>query len=286
MKMENDFEKALDALLKFSPNAENSGSDFGELFGNLISSSMKICGETDYESLVNEKVASVEQKFGVKMEQGEADGEPYKKLRSVLRLEMKSEASSRGEDFEICCTEENRKAFLNRIRGELESFVPESGRQFVDSMGDSLYSDFADFFVGCALDMVADAKIYAMREFRPLQLNAMGKELRTYANIVKRQNLQAQKSQTVTDWFKTMFILPAFLFRKLYAVNMVALFENSEGQIANAERMFGVFEEAFSRFLPGDEYRLLKKFQSVLNLDDCLTIRPRRKTANEKPLVN
>lgn len=284
--MENDFEKALENLLKYSQNGESSDSDFGELFGDLISASMKICGETDYGSLADEKAASVERKFGVKMEQCEANDEPYKKLRNALRLEMKSEAISRGADFEICCTEENRKAFLNGIRGELESFVPESGRQFVDSIGDSLYSDFADFFVGRTLDTIADAKIYAMREFRPLQLNAMGKELRTYANIVKRQNLQAQKSQTVTDRFKTMFVFPAFLFKKLYAVDMVKLFENSERQIADAERLFGIFEETFPHFLPGDEYPLLEKFQNVLNFGKCLTIRPRRKTATEKPLVN
>lgn len=44
----------------------------------------------------------------------------------------------------------------------------------------------------------------------------------------------------------------AFLFKKLYAVNMVDLFGDSEAQIAAAAQMFEDFDKAMPQFAAGD----------------------------------
>lgn len=284
--MENDFETALSGLLNFKHTDQASEEKYGELFRLLITSSMKICGETDFASLVQKKMDEAEKRMNAKMKIAEEESDPYKKLREVIRFEMLQESQACHKDFEICSTESNLNCAMKKIRGELESVVPESQKQVVDSIGKSLYSDFAGFFVGAALDMVADAKIYEMKEFRPLQLNAMGKEIRTYANIVKQQNSRPQKSETVTNWFRTVFVLPAFLFNKLYAVNMIGMFENAEKQMDDANRMFELFEDKFKKFSAGDEYEILKGFLNVLDLNDCFTIRPKLPKSESKAAIN
>lgn len=134
---------------------------------------------------------------------GETD--PYKKLRELVRFEMSREALVCGKEHEVCCTESNFAMAVLKFRGELEKIVPDSQKEVLDSMAYSLYSDFTKFFVCVAFDMVADAKIYEMKEFRPLQINAMGREVRVNIKAIVEQNAKPQKSETVTTWFRRWF---------------------------------------------------------------------------------
>lgn len=283
--MQNDFDKALEGLLHVNFDDLNSEKAFGELFRDLITSSMKICAETDFNASVENKIKEAEIKYNSKIDLGD-ETDPYKRMRGAVRFSMLHEAKSCGKEYEICCTEKNLESAMKIIRKDLEKAVPANQLQVIDSMGHSLVSDFADFFVSRTLDMVADIKIYGMKEFRPLQLNAMGKEIRTYANIVSQQNAQPQKSETVSNWFRTLFVLPALLFRKLYAVSMTEMFGKCDNQIQSAKRMFAILDSAMENFSNGDEYKIMKQFLTELGLGDSLTIRPASKKQENKPLVN
>lgn len=282
--MENEFENALQGLLNFEYTDAASAETYNQLFRSMVTASMKICSETDYSALVQQKIEAAEKKYGAKMDASE-ETDAYKKLREVVRFEMSHESAASSKEFEVCCTDSNFSNAMAKIRGDLEKIVPESQKQVVDSIGYSLYSDFTKFFVCSVFDMVADAKIYAMKEFRPLQLNAMGKELRTNVNLVLQQNAKAQKSETATNWFRIMMILPAFLFRKLYAVSMVEMFEDSEMQVATAAQMFEEFDAIMAQFSTGDEYKVMQSFLKHLQLENCFTVRIKPKNSS-KPVVN
>lgn len=284
--MQNEFENALEGLLNFKHVDQESEKHYNELFRSLISASMQICGETDYAALVNEKAKAAEDKYGVKMENSENENDPYKKLREVVRFEMSQESILNGKEHELCCTESNFKNALAKFRNELEKIVPQSQLEVVDSMAHSLYSDFTNFFVCASLDMIADAKIYAMKEFRPLQLNAMGKEIRTYVNVIKQQNAKPQKSQTVTNWFKNVMILPAFLFKKLYGISFVEMFEAEQKLIDDVAHSFNVFQKNMETFSAGGEYVILQQFLKELKLENCFTVRPKVQKSSNEPLVN
>lgn len=282
--MENEFESALQGLLNFEYTDAESAEKYNQLFRSMIAASMKICGETDYSALVQQKIEAAEKKFGAKMEESD-ETDAYKKLREVIRFEMSREAAACRKEFEICCTDSNFNNAMAKIRGDLEKIVPESQKEVVDSIGYSLFSDFTKYFICTTFDMIADAKIYTMKEFRPLQLNALGKELRTNVNVIRQQNAKAQKSETVTNWFRILMMLPAFLFKKLYAVNMVNMFENSEEQVATAAEMFEELDAAISQFSAGDEYKVLQNFLKNLQLENCFTVRIKPKNS-QKPIVN
>lgn len=282
--MENEFESALQGLLNFEYTDAESAEKYNQLFRSMIAASMKICGETDYSALVQQKIEAAEKKFGAKMEESD-ETDAYKKLREVIRFKMSREAAACSKEFEICCTDSNFNNAMAKIRGDLEKIVPESQKEVVDSIGYSLFSDFTKYFVCTTFDMIADAKIYTMKEFRPLQLNALGKELRTNVNVIRQQNAKAQKSETVTNWFRILMMLPAFLFKKLYAVNMVNMFENSEEQVATAAEMFEELDAAISQFSAGDEYKVLQNFLKNLQLENCFTVRIKPKNS-QKPIVN
>lgn len=286
----NEFEKALEELLNFDDCVNQAAEKYNALFKQMISASMQICGETDYGSMVKQKIEAAEKKYGHKVEMEEGETDPYKMLRDVIRFEMSREALLAGKEFEICCTESNYKNAMAKFRGELEKIVPQGQQEVVESMAQSLYSDFTNFFVNTTLDMVADSKIYQMKEFRPLQLNAMGKEIRTYANVVKQQNEKPQKSETVTSWFRTMFALPAFLFKNLYAVNMIGMFQVPQKHVDDAAHMFNIFTRTNESFVAGDEYKILLYFLAEMGLSSCFMVRPKtQKSAAgvaQKPLVN
>lgn len=281
--MANDFENALEGLLNFKFENKQSVEKYNALFKQMISASMQICGETDYVSLINQKAEETQKKYGAKMDPSEDENDLYRKLRDVVRFEMNREATLANIEYEICCTESNYKNAMAKFRGELEQIVPQGQQEVVESMAQALYSDFTNFFVSATLDMVADFKIYKMKEFRPLQLNAMGKEVRTYANVIRQQNAKPQKSVTVTDWFRTMFVLPALLFKNLYAVDMVNMFEVPQKFVDDAAHMFNIFLRTEESFVAGDEYKILLYFLAEMGLSTCFTVRPKALGKNGNP---
>jgi len=272
--MQKEFEKALENLLNFKVTDEKSAAQYNDLFKQMVTASVKVVNETDFAALINQKVEAAEKKYGAKMEPSD-ENDLYRKLRDVVRFEMSREAILNNVDYELCCTDVNYKNALGKFQADLEKIVPNGQPEVLASMSQALYSDFTNFFVSETLDMVADAKIYQMPEFRALQLNALGKEVRTCANIVKQQNSKPQKSETVTDWFRVMFVLPALLFKKLYAVNMVNFFEVSQKYVDDAAHMFNIFQRNFESFVPGDEYKILLHFLAELGLSNCFTVRPK-----------
>lgn len=285
--MEKEFEQALNSLLNFDPaGVSDPAASYNALFKQMISSSMQICNSTDYAALVNQKIEAAEKKYGVKVEISEDAGEdPYKKLREVVRFELARESLLANMDYEVCCTESNLANAMGKIRGELDKIVPESQKEVVDSMGYALYSDFTKYFVCSVFDLIADAKIYQMKEFRPLQLNAMGKEVRTNVNVIHQQNGKPQKSETVTNWFSLMMVLPSFLFKKLYGVSLTEMFEVSQKLKDDSAHMFNIFQRTNESFVAGDEYKILLHFLAEMGLSECFTVRPKVKKA-EKPVVN
>lgn len=287
--MENEFENALQGLLNFEYTGPESAETYNGLFRAMVTASMKICGETDFDALVNQKIEAAEKKYGLKMEStGETD--PYKKLRELVRFEMSRDALLAGKEHEVCCTESNFAMAVLKFRSDIEKLVPDSQKEVLDSMAYSLYSDFTNFFVCSTLDMIADVKIYEMKEFRPLQINAMGKEIRTSVNVMAQQAGKPQKSETVTNWFHAMMILPAFLFKKLYAVSMVEMMTAPQKQIDDAQHMFKGFDAVMANFVAGDEYKVLQNFLKDLQLENCFTVRPKVQkssaTGDSKTVVN
>lgn len=287
--MMNEFEKSLNSLLNFDDSDSKAAEKYNALFKQMVSASMQICGETDYSALVKQKIETAEKKYGCKVEVEEGETDPYKLLRDVVRFEMSREAVLANMEYEICCTESNYSNAMAKFRSELEKIVPQGQFEVVESMSQALYSDFTNFFVNMTLDMVADSKIYQMKEFRPLQLNAMGKEIRTYANVIKQQNEKPQKSETVSSWFRTLFVLPAFLFKNLYAVNMIGMFQVPQKHVDDAAHMFNIFTRTNETFMAGDEYKILLYFLAEMGLSSCFTVRPKKKSSDadaKKPLVN
>lgn len=283
--MKKEFENALNELLNLKVSDQESAAKFNQLFKQMVTASMQICGETDYSSLVQQKIDESEKKFGVKM--GDSDEtDPYKKMRELVRFEMYRETVLNDVEHEVCCTESNLDSAMAKFRSELEKIVPQSQPEVVQSMGYSLYSNFTKFMVNTVMDMVADAKIYQMEEFRPLQLNALGKELRSYVNAIRQQNAKPQKSQTVTNWFTSMMILPCFLFKKLYGVSMAEMFEAPQKIVDQTAHMFNIFDKASHPFSVGSEYMILKEFLDELNLSDSFTVRIKMKKTDDGKILN
>jgi len=279
--MANEFETALEGLLNFKYVDAKSAEQYNALFKQMISASMQICGETDFAAMVNQKAEDAQKKYGVKMEASEDDADLYRKLRDVVRFEMNRESILNNKEYELCCTESNFKNAESRFRGELEKIVPPGQMEVLESMTHSIYSDFTNFFVSTSLDMIADAKIYQLAEFRPLQLNALGKEVRTYVNVIKQQNAKPQKSQVVTDWFRSVMLLPAFLFKKLYGISFVEMFEVPQKLADDCAHTYNVFQKTFESFCAGDEYIILHDLLRAMNISDCFTIRPKVSKAAE-----
>lgn len=273
--MQKEFENALEGLLNFDHSEKNAEQKFNTLFKQMISASMKICAETDFAALIDRMARAAEQKYGVKMAPYEDENDLYRKLRDVVRFEMSREAVLANMDYEICCTEENYRNALGKFQADLEKIVPGNQPEVLASMSQALYSDFTNFFVSETLDMVADFKIYKMPEFRALQLNALGKEVRTCANIVKQQNAKPQKSETVTSWFRTMFVLPALQFKSLYGVDMIQAFDVAQKYVDDAAHMHNIFRRNIESFVPGDEYKILLHFLAEMGLSSCFTVRPK-----------
>lgn len=283
--MKEQFDSALQGLLNFDAAEGDAAARYNALFKQMISASMQICSETDFDSLVNQKIQDVETKYGAKIEFSEEATDAYKKLREVVRFELARESILANMDYEVCCTQSNLANAMGKIRSELEKIVPESQKEVVDSMGYALYSDFTKFFVCSVFDMIADARIYQMPEFRPLQLNAMGKEVRTNVNVIHQQNSKPQKSETVTNWFNLIMILPSFLFKKLYGVSLTEMFEAPQKQKDDAAHMYNIFVRSNESFVAGDEYKILLHFLAEMGLSECFTVRPKVKKA-EKPVMN
>jgi len=283
--MKKEFENALNELLNIKVSDQESANRYNQLFKQMVTTSMQICGETDYDALVKQKIDESEKKYGIKM--GDSDEtDPYKKLRELVRFEMYRDTVQNDVEHEICCTENNFKNATAKFRGEIEKIVPQSQMEVVESMSYSLYSDFTKFFVNSAMDMVADSKIYQMEEFRPLQLNALGKEIRSYVNAIRQQNAKPQKSQVVTTWFTTMMVLPALLFKKFYGVSMVEMFEVSQKLVDDAAHMFNIFDRASTSFSAASEYMILKEFLSELGLSEGFTVRIKMKKASDGKVMN
>lgn len=282
--MKQEFENALEELLNFKYEGESSAARYNEVFKKMVTASMQICGETDYSNVVQQKIDEAEKKYGAKMESAD-ENDAYKKLREVVRFEMARESVLNNKEYEVCCTESNFKNATAKFRDELAKVIPNNQMEVLESMSYSLYSDFTKFFVCAVLDMIADMKIYQMKDFRPLQLNAMGKEVRTYVNVIRQQNEKPQKSQTVTDWFNTMMAVPAFLFKKLYGVSFVEMYDVPQKKMDDAAHLFNIFLKGMEAFCAGDEYVVLHDFLRAMNLVDCFTVRPKA-NKNEKPVVN
>lgn len=283
--MQKQFNSALEALLNFEYVDQSSVEKYNGLFKQMISASMQICNETDFDALVSQKQAEAEKKYGAKIEFSEDATDAYKKLREIVRFEMSRQSLLAGEDYEICCTDANIANAIGKFRSEIESIVPANQKEVVESMCYSIYSDFTKYFLCTVFDMMADAKIYQMEEFRPLQLNAMGKELRTNVNVVRQQNEKPQKSETITGWFRLMMILPTFLFKKLYAVSLTEMFEVPQKHKDDAAHMFNIFQRTYESFVAGDEYKILLHLLAEMGLSECFTIRPKAPAQN-KPVVN
>lgn len=279
------FENALQGLLNFDAAAGNAAARYNELFKQMVTASMQICSETDFDALVNQKIQSVETKYGAKIDFSEEATDAYKKLREVVRFELARESILANMDYEVCCTQSNLANAMGKIRSELDKIVPDNQKEVVESIGYSLYSDFTKFFVCSVFDMIADAKIYQMPEFRPLQLNAMGKEVRTNVNVIHQQNAKPQKSETVTGWFRLMMILPSFLFKKLYGVSLTEMFEVPQKVVDDAAHMYNIFVRSNESFVAGDEYKILLHFLAEMGLSECFTVRPKVKKA-EQSVVN
>ena len=284
--MIEQFESALQGLLNFDAAAGDAATRYNALFKQMVSASMQICGKTDFDDLVCQKIQAVETKYGAKIEFSEDATDAYKKLREVVRFELARESILANMDYEICCTQNNLANAMGKFRNELDKIVPENQKEVVESMGYSLYSDFTKYFVCTVFDMIADAKIYNMPEFRPLQLNAMGREIRTSVNVVMQQNAKPQKSETVTNWFHLMMILPSFLFKKLYGVSLTEMFQVPQKQVDDAAHMYNIFVRSNESFVAGDEYKILLHFLAEMGLSECFTVRPKAKNSADKPVVN
>ena len=241
--MQKEFDQALENLKNIEVVDEQSAARYNEQFKVLIGETMQIVNGTDYDAFVKAKVEAAEKKYGAKVEFSEDATDAYKKLREVVRFEMFHESLLAGKEFEVCCTESNFAMAMNKIRPEISKLVPENQKEAVDSIGYSIYSDFTKFLVCSAFDMVADAKIFEMPEFRPLQLNALGKEVRTNVNVVRQQKDKPQKSKVVTDWFLTVMMLPGLLLRHLYAVSLVEMFAVEQKQADCAAHLFNLFQK-------------------------------------------
>lgn len=275
--MQKEFDQALENLKNIEVVDEQSAARYNEQFKVLIGETMQIVNGTDYDALVKAKIEAAEKKFAAKVEFSEDATDAYKKLREIVRFEMFHESLLAGKEFEVCCTESNFAMAMNKIRPEIAKLVPENQKEAVDSIGYSIYSDFTKFLVCSAFDMVADAKIFEMPEFRPLQLNALGKEVRTNVNVVRQQKDKPQKSKVVTDWFLTVMMLPGLLLRHLYAVSLVEMFAVEQKQADCAAHLFNLFQKHKKAFSAGDEYEVLKDFLPPLGIADCFTVRPKVK---------
>lgn len=284
--MQKEFDQALENLKNIDVVDEQSAAHYNEQFKILIGETMQIVNGTDYDALVKAKVEAAEKKYGEKVEFSEDATDAYKKLREVVRFEMFHESLLAGKEFEVCCTESNFAMAMNKIRPEIAKLVPENQKEAVDSIGYSIYSDFTKFLVCSAFDMVADAKIFEMPEFRPLQLNALGKEVRTNVNVVRQQKDKPQKSKVVTDWFLTVMMLPGLLLRHLYAVSLVEMFAVEQKQADCAAHLFNLFQKHKNAFSAGDEYEVLKDFLPPLGIADCFTVRPKVKDKPTGGYVN
>jgi len=284
--MQKKFDEALENLKNVSVMDEQSAARYNELFKILISETMQIVNGTDYDALVQAKIDAVEKKYQSKVELSEDATDAYKKLRELVRFEMLQESLLVGKEFEVCCTERDFAMAMNKIRPQIEKIVPENQKEAVDTLGFSIYSDFTKFLVCSAFDMVADAKIFEMPEFRPLQLNALGKEVRTNVNVIGQQSNKPQKSKVVTDWFFTVMMLPGFLLRNLYAVSLVEMFEVEQKQADNAAHLFHIFQKHMNAFAAGDEYEILKDFLAPLGIADSFTVRPKVKDKPKNGYVN
>ncbi len=284
--MQKEFDDALESLKNISVVDEQSAARYNELFKMLIGETMRIVNGTDYDALVQEKLQAVEKKYQSKVELSEDATDAYKKLREVVRFEMLSESLLAGKEFEVCCTESNFAMAMNKIRPQIEKIVPENQKEAVDAIGYSIYSDFTKYLVCSVFDMVADEKIFGMPEFRPLQLNALGKEVRTNVNVIRQQNNKPQKSKVVTEWFLSVMMLPGFLLRNLYAVSLVEMFEVEQKQADNAAHLFHIFQKHMDAFSAGDEYEILKDFLVPLGIADSFTVRPKLKDKPKNGYVN
>ncbi|MCQ2092931.1 MAG: hypothetical protein MJY85_09655 [Fibrobacter sp.] len=282
----NEFESALQGLLNFDASTGDAAARYNALFKQMVTASMQICGETDFDALVNQKIQAVEAKYGAKIEFSEEATDVYKKLREVVRFELARESILANMDYEVCCTQSNLANAMGKIRGELDKIVPENQKEVVESIGYSLYSDFTKFFVCSVFDMIADSRIYNMPEFRPLQLNAMGKEVRTNVNVIHQQNSKPQKSEVVTNWFNLMMILPSFLFKKLYGVSLTEMFEVPQKVVDDAAHMYNIFVRSNESFMPGDEYKILLHLLAEMGLSECFTVRPKVNKPASKTTVN
>ena len=275
--MQKEFDEALENLKNIEVVDEQSAARYNEQFKALIGETMQLVNSTDYDALVKAKVEDAEKKFSAKVEFSDDATDAYKKLREVVRFEMFHEAALAGKEFEVCCTESNFAKAMNKLRADISKLVPEDQKEAVETIGYSLYSDFTKYLICSAFDMVADAKIFEMPEFRPLQLNALGKEVRTNVNVIRQQNNKPQKSQVVTDWFLTVMVLPALLLRKLYSVSLVEMFEVEQKQADNAAHLFNIFQKHMNAFSAGSEYQMLQEFLAPLGIADCFTVRPKQK---------
>lgn len=282
----NEFESALQGLLNFDASTGDAAARYNALFKQMVTASMQICGETDFDALVNQKAQAVETKYGAKIEFSEEATDAYKKLREVVRFELARESLLANMDYEVCCTQTNLENAMGKIRGELEKIVPADQKEVVESMGYSLYSDFTKFFVCAVFDMIADSRIYDMPEFRPLQLNAMGKEIRTNVNVVHQQANKPQKSEIVTNWFNLIMILPSYLFKKLYGVSFTEMFEAPQKQKDDAAHMYNIFVRSNESFIAGDEYKILLHLLAEMGLSECFTVRPKVNKPASKTAVN
>ena len=280
--MEKEFERAFAELLKLNVVDQKTAEFYNHTFKQLISASMEICGSTDFDGMVNGRIEAAEKKYGVKVELSEEATDAYRKLRELVRFEMYQESLLNHQEREVCCTESNFATAVSKIRGELDAIVPENQKEILDSLCYSLYSDFTKYLVCAVFDLIADAKIYEMKEFRPLQLNALGKEVRTNVNVIRQQNAKPQKSQTVSNWFRTVMMVPGILFRKLYGISLVEMFEVSQKLADDAAHIYNVFEKDYENFCPGDEYEILKDFLREMNLEQCFTVRPKASVTAKK----
>ena len=275
--MQKEFDEALENLKNIEVVDEPSAACYNEQFKTLIGKTMQIVSETDYDALVQAKTEDIEKKYSAKVEFSDAATDAYKKLRELVRFEMLHETLFAGKEFEVCCTESNFAQAMNKLRPEISKLLPEDKKEAVESIGYTLYSDFTKYLICSAFDMVADMKIFEMPEFRPLQLNALGKEVRTNVNVMRQQKNKPQKSQVLTDWFLTVMVLPGLLLRKLYSVSLVEMFEVEQKQTDNAAHLFNIFQKRMAAFSAGVEYQILQEFLVPLGMADCFTVRPKLK---------
>lgn len=188
-------------------------------------------------------------------------------LHELAHLDFIQQSRVSGNNKFFLNTAEHKALFKKEFYDSIEKLTSLGlDDSAISNLTDSLFSGMNNQMYNAPIDLFIENYLYnKFEDFRPLQYSSMKHlvEIAIKASTQKENKLFPLK---IVDASTILNLLHSFLFKDLFGLNLVPLFNASKPLIKKAEKLFSQFNDRKEKPYPGDEYIFINKWAEELGI--------------------